>query len=297
VPVPLVVLLVGLAGVALIAALSAFRGDRVEPDETGPLDPERTERWIVRNAPSRLRPALRHADRRVVGGAAVAVSFVAVLLSAVVVGWIFETVDTTDGFAQWDESVAEWGATNASDTSTRVLDLLTHLGGTLWLLVIMVVIGVVDYVRNRNLNVLLYLVVIGVGIVLINNGLKLIVDRPRPDIARLSGWSGTSFPSGHSAAAAACWAGIAMVVTRHMTRGWRIAATAVAAGLAVTVAATRVLLGVHWLTDVIAGVIVGWTWFFLVTIAFGGRLVRLGEPAERAASGRETADTYQLEHS
>jgi undecaprenyl-diphosphatase len=48
------------------------------------------------------------------------------------------------------------------------------------------------------------------------------------------------------------------------------------------VAATRVLLGVHWLTDVVAGLVLGWTWFAMVSVAFGGRLLRLGEPLEAA---------------
>jgi undecaprenyl-diphosphatase len=40
---------------------------------------------------------------------------------------------------------------------------------------------------------------------------------------------------------------------------------------------------VHWLTDVIAGVIVGWTWFFVVSLIFGGRLQRFGHPAVEVA--------------
>jgi hypothetical protein len=51
--------------------------------------------------------------------------------------------------------------------------------------------------------------------------------------------------------------------------------------ITIVVASSRVLLGVHWLTDVIAGVVVGWTWFLLVTVLFGGRLLRFGEPVER----------------
>jgi hypothetical protein len=52
--------------------------------------------------------------------------------------------------------------------------------------------------------------------------------------------------------------------------------------VAVAVAGTRVLLGVHWLTDVLAGLAVGWAWFALWSIAFGGRLLHFGAPAELA---------------
>jgi len=54
------------------------------------------------------------------------------------------------------------------------------------------------------------------------------------------------------------------------------------------VASSRVLLGVHWLTDVIAGAIFGWTWFVLVTVLFGGRILRFGEPAERVVEQKLT---------
>jgi undecaprenyl-diphosphatase len=161
----------------------------------------------------------------------------------------------------------------------------------------MAVVGAVDYSRRRNVGVLLYLAAVGIGVVLLNNGLKLWVDRERPDIAQLVGHSGASFPSGHSAAAAACWAAIALVVTRHESRRIRVVGAGVAVLIAVAVAASRVLLGVHWLTDVVAGLVVGWAWFFLVSLAFGGRLVRLGEPAERVAEDRVTPDPVELEHS
>ena len=53
-----------------------------------------------------------------------------------------------------------------------------------------------------------------------------------------------------------------------------------AVGLAVAVASTRVLLGVHWFTDGLAGLFVGWAWFSLVSIAFGGRVLRFGRTLE-----------------
>ena len=57
----------------------------------------------------------------------------------------------------------------------------------------------------------------------------------------------------------------------------------VAAALVVTVAGSRVLLSVHWLSDVIAGVALGSAWFAVCAVAFGGRVLRFGVAAEEAA--------------
>ena len=224
---------------------------------------------------------LRTLDRHVVGGAALAVIFVVVLVTSLFLGWVLDGVDDQSGFARWDEAAAEWGAQNATDFSTAVLERITDLGGTPLLFAAVVLVSVVDLVRFRNWSVPLHLGAVLGGAVLVSNGVKIIVDRERPDIAQLVGWSGASFPSGHSAAAAAGWAAIAFVLTRTSPRPVRVIAAASAVLVAVAVAASRVLLGVHWLTDVAAGLAVGWGCFVLMSVAFGGRLERLGEPAEQ----------------
>ncbi len=224
---------------------------------------------------------LRTLDRHVVGGAALVVIFLVVLLTSLFLGWVLDGVDRHSGFAQWDESAAEWGAQNATDFSTAALERITDLGGTPFLVAAVTVASAVDLARYRNWNVPLHLAAVLGSAVVVSNGVKVIVDRERPDIAQLVGWSGASFPSGHSAAAAAGWAAIAFVLTRTSRRRVRVIALTSAVVVAVAVAASRVLLGVHWLTDVIAGLALGWGCFVLMSVVFGGRLERLGEPADR----------------
>jgi undecaprenyl-diphosphatase len=231
-----------------------------------------------------LGAAARSIDRQVVGGLMLVAGLGVLLVTAFVVGAVFDMVDRNSGLASWDRAVADWGSRNATSWSTDALDLLTELGATTTLLVIVVAVAGFDVARNRNFDVALFLGVVVAGVTLINNGLKWLVDRDRPDVTHLVETSGSSFPSGHSAAAAATWFALALVIARHWSRRGRATAAAIASLICVAVAASRALLGVHWLTDVVAGLVVGWGWFLLSALVFGGRFQRLGEPAVRVAA-------------
>ena len=249
-----------------------------------PLDTERQEQWFVGHAPAPVRRVLRSADRRVAGGAALMIVFTILLSAAAAVGWIFDSIDQNRWFASWDESAAEWGSDHVGPTSTDLLEAVTQFGATGWLLITMAIVGAVESWRFRRLGVVGYLAVVGVGVSILNNGLKHLVQRERPAVNPLTSFGGYSFPSGHTAAAAACWAAIALVLARRSSRPVRTLAALLAALITIGVAASRVLLGVHWVTDVIAGVVTGWAWFMLVTLVFGGRILRFGEPADRVAA-------------
>jgi membrane-associated phospholipid phosphatase len=273
--------------VAIVLTAALVGGAMLSGRKPPTLDTERQERWLVRHASERIRPALRYVDRKVIGGVMVAVAFAALFVGAMVVGWVFDSVDRNRGFARWDKSVAQWGADRATKRSTSVIEAVTALGGTGRLLIIMTIVGL-GSIRRRGWGPFGYLAVVGIGVAGLNNGLKLLVGRERPNVGRLVTAAGSSFPSGHSAAAAACWAGLALVVMRGRGRSARAVGAIIAILIAFAVAASRVLLGVHWLTDVIAGAVVGWTWFLLCTIVFGGRLLRFGEVVDRVARDSES---------
>lgn len=293
------VLLIGVVTSLMFVVVSVIRGRGGRPDE--PMDASDVEHWLVAVVVRHERVAamLRGADRRVIGGVAVAAAFTLVFTSALVVGAVLDSVDSGRGFARWDDAVAAWGPAHADSVTVDVLRWITELGGTVWLVAAMTVIGVVEWIRRRNLAPLGFLLAVGLGVSAVNNGLKYVIMRERPPVEHLVESAGSSFPSGHSAAAAACWLAMALIAKRWVRPDRRTFLTAGAVGLACLVAASRALLGVHWLTDVIAGVVVGWTWCFLVAIVFGGRILRFGQPVDdiaTATAGRSQDRRSVAEH-
>lgn len=225
---------------------------------------------------------------------ALGISVTAVVAALVGVGALLAMVETGSGLARWDLSAARFGADHASDGSTTVLRWISEVGGTrgaLLLAVVAVVLAIrAPAGRARAVQVGTFAVLVVGGQFLLSNAVKLLVDRPRPDLLNLTGFAGTSFPSGHATAAAATLAVAALLLARGRSRRAQALVFGVAAGLAAMVAATRVLLGVHWLTDVLAGLLLGWGWFGLCSVAVGGRLLRFGAPAEQAAAVADATD-------
>ncbi|HEY5881193.1 MAG TPA: phosphatase PAP2 family protein [Nakamurella sp.] len=274
--VTLAVVAVAVAAAVIVFVLSAARS---LPDPIDPADGERVVvGWLARRP--RLRRFVRQRlDRRTAGGLALSVSLLAVFAVGLATGLLLDMVGGPTGLAVLDDDVAAWGATNADPRSVQTFLVLTYLGDTMVLVVALVVVGGIDFARHRRVDVLAFLGAVIVGEKLIVNGLKEIVDRARPDVLQLVGWEGPSFPSGHAAAAAAVWPALALVFTRGSRRAVRAGAAALAALVAFGVAASRAVLGVHWLTDVVAGLIIGYGWFVVCAVTFGGRAQRLGDPA------------------
>jgi len=216
---------------------------------------------------------------------ALALAVAAVLLGGAVLALLAALVRNTDVLAGIDTSAAEWGDRHASAWSQDSIELITQLGGTWVVVVVAVAVATVEIARTRSRWVVPFLLAVLLGGTLITEAIKQLVDRARPELEPVAATLGPAFPSGHSATAAAAWAAFALVAGRWWgPRAWPALAGA-AVGIAVAVAGSRVLLDVHWLTDVLAGLALGWAWFASCAIAFGGRALRFGAAARAAGRG------------
>src|SRR6478609_702743 len=233
------------------------------------------------------RRALRAArlDPEKATGLALTLAVAVVLVGGVVLALLTVVVRSTDVLAGLDTSAAEWGNRHATAWSHDAITLITNLGGTWTVVITAVVVAAVDVARTRSCWAVPFLLVVMVGDTLLTEAIKALVDRARPELEAVAATLGPSFPSGHSSTAAASWAAFALVAGRWWGPAAWPALAGVAVGIAVAVGASRVLLDVHWLTDVLAGLCLGWAWFAACAIAFGGHVLRFGATAQAAGDG------------
>jgi membrane-associated phospholipid phosphatase len=206
-----------------------------------------------------------------------AVGFPLVLALAVLTGgaWAFGAIaeemaegDTTSQ----DQSLADWLHGRATDPFTDVFRALTWSGNGAFLVVVVFVAALLLWRRGLVMDAL-YVVLAFVGAEVITFGMKQGFRRERPFFEDpLATASSFSFPSGHALVSLSVYGSIAIVLARHAPS--RRAAVAVLAFAAVWVAAigfSRLYLGVHFLSDVLAGLAAGAAWLALLYLALEAR--------------------------
>jgi len=190
-----------------------------------------------------------------------------------------------DPLATIDEEISEWVAANMPSAVEAIARFFSAIGGWAGLTVVTLALVAVLAAARRPWDGLWAAATITLAQVAVTPFLKEAYDRPRPTAgSAIPLPSSDAFPSGHAASAAAT-CGVLGVLAAERWPGRRRAIWAAAALLAFAIGASRVVLNVHYLTDVLAG------WCFGVACVAGALLVRSSVPARRF---REDANGYPV---
>jgi membrane-associated phospholipid phosphatase len=266
--------------VGFVAARYARTGHSVVPPAIGAA---RNVGETVAKHPRLRRMLDARLDPAVATGLALTVALVFVVGGGLLLGVLAYLVRTNSFLTGIDNGVAKWGHRHATKTSMRALNDVTQLGSIYTVIALCVILALVETIRERSIWVVTFIVAVMGGEEALTLVIKQLADRVRPAFNPAAASLGPSFPSGHSATGAAFYATAALLLGRWRPPTTRAVLAGLAAGVAVAVGASRVLLDVHWLSDVIAGLALGWAWFAICGIAFGGRILRFGAAAETVA--------------
>src|SRR5688572_7049867 len=168
-----------------------------------------------------------------------------------------------------DREAHTWARTAHTDGSTRFFTALTLIGTPVGIGVIVLIVSIV-LVMRRHWRWAVYLIfTTGVG-GLLNLQLKAYFARARPDLAEaLRHASGYSFPSGHAMGSTVAFGALSYLAFRAIPK-WRERAAVVSfcVSMIVAIASSRIYLGVHWMSDIGAGIAAGVIWIASTTVAY-----------------------------
>ncbi len=135
---------------------------------------------------------------------------------------------------------------------------VTQLGSTTVFAAVLLIVGGVLAFARRWIDVIMLVAQLSVAFVLYK-GSKLLFDRPRPEIEHLVEATGSSFPSGNALMAAAFYgfAGLLLARLANQKKGMSALILVVTFAVIIMAGFSRVYMGVHYMTDIIAGYAAG----------------------------------------
>lgn len=183
------------------------------------------------------------------------------LLTLLVFGWLAQEVLEKEAFG-FDTQFLLWIHQWANPILDALMLHITTLADPEFVVVIVAIAGSILWWNRRWIELRTFAIVCLGGFVL-NTGLKLVFAKSRPHLwTPLIHETSYSFPSGHALGAAVVYGFLAFLLARRYrgSKRWIYASTAV---LVSAIGLSRLYLGVHWLTDIIAGYSVGLLWLMI----------------------------------
>lgn len=275
--------------------------DPLDPADQGVEGELRRDRFLGARDLTRWATPLGRALVRLVQGIVRALGPYAALVITLLVGLVlafglaaiaaqvYDNVTDADGVAGLDKPLLAFMIGIRTPWLNDAATAYTDVAGVVVMPIIAVVTMLFLAIRRRSWTPVILVLAAGGGSLLLTVAGKDIIDRARPDLADAVPPYETSpsFPSGHTLNAVAI-AGILayLLLLRQHRRATRVLSITVAVVFAVTIGATRVYLGHHWFTDVLAAFFLGGAWLALVITAHRLYLTaRRPEPVEAGPVG------------
>lgn len=149
-----------------------------------------------------------------------------------------------------------------SDFVTPAAKFITNFGGAIYLIGIAIVLFVV--IKNKKIGIA---IISNLGIItILNQLLKRIVQRPRPEEFRIINESGYSFPSGHSMISMAFYGFLIYLIYKNIKNKYlKWSLITILGLLIISIGISRIYLGVHYTSDVLAGFLISISYLIIYT--------------------------------
>lgn len=168
-----------------------------------------------------------------------------------------------------DLSVASFVQSFESPSLTKVMELFTVLGSAKVSALVALLSIVLLYVVLRHRLELVFLCCVVGGSAVMNQLMKMVFHRERPSVHRLIEETGFSFPSGHTMGAIALYGALAFLLWRHIPKRFgRVLLITASCAIIFMIGISRIYLGVHYPSDVLAGLLASGFWFSLVVYLY-----------------------------
>ncbi len=213
----------------------------------------------------------------------------AFLVVAILFGLLVEQVVRNGWLVRVDTSAARHlhGWVRGSPAAVWAMKAVSLLGAPA-LFYVVVPLASLWVWRHHGTRLALFLLVTTVLGGLLDTAVKLAVDRSRPSLVDpVATATGKSFPSGHAMGSTVVYGALILVFLPLLARRWQVAVVAAATTVVLAIGFSRLALGVHYISDVVGGYVLGLAWLTASTAAFSIWRVERGRPAVKPLDGLE----------